>query len=188
MKFPTATAIFLATTCGAIADEFTDALERFLEAEVVGWADNPRLVEAINEQNSVTVGYDQARIDELDRMWQSEIGQSETPTITPVLENPLSAYLRDTVNGSDGRILEVIVMDARGLNVAASAATSDFWQGDEAKFTETYARGAGSTHVSDVEFDESTQSYQGQISMTIVDPTTGDAIGAVTFGVDPQAL
>ncbi len=36
---------------------------------------------------------------------------------------------------------EVFVMDARGLNVAASDVTSDYWQGDEEKFSETFPKG-----------------------------------------------
>ncbi len=79
-------------------------------------------------------------------------------------------------------------MDAHGLNVAASDVTSDFWQGDEEKFTETYGRGSGSVHFSEVEFDESTQRYQAQISLTIMDPTTNQPIGAMTIGIDPEAL
>jgi hypothetical protein len=79
-------------------------------------------------------------------------------------------------------------MDRHGLNVAASAITSDMWQGDEAKFTETYSIGAGAVHFSEVELDESTQRYQAQISVTIVDPSSGEPIGAMTVGVDAEAL
>lgn len=64
-------------------------------------------------------------------------------------------------------------MDARGLNVAASDVTSDYWQGDEEKFSATHEVGAGALHISDVEMDKSTQRYQGQISLTISDPATG---------------
>jgi hypothetical protein len=79
-------------------------------------------------------------------------------------------------------------MDARGLNVAASTPTSDYWQGDEAKFTDTYSQGPGAIHVGDVEFDESTQSYQGQVSIVVVDPDTGNPIGAITVGLNAEAL
>ena len=48
--------------------------------------------------------------------------------------------------------------------------------------------GAGATHLSEVEFDESTQTYQGQISVTVTDPATGTPIGALTVGVDAEAL
>lgn len=79
-------------------------------------------------------------------------------------------------------------MDARGLNVAASVATSDMWQGDEAKFQETFPFGPDAVHFSEIEYDESTQVYQGQISLSLKDPETGDVIGAITVGVDAKEL
>ena len=79
-------------------------------------------------------------------------------------------------------------MDGRGLNVAASDATSDYWQGDEEKFTETYGKGAGGILVGDIEYDESTQTYQGQVSLAIADPETGAVIGAVTVGLNAEKL
>ena len=85
-------------------------------------------------------------------------------------------------------ITEVIVMDAKGLNVAASGATSDYWQGDEAKYQETYPKGPGAVHFGEVEFDESSQTYQAQISITVTDPDTGRPIGAMTVGVDAEVL
>ena len=79
-------------------------------------------------------------------------------------------------------------MDAVGLNVAASAVTSDYWQGDEDKFLKTYPMGPGAVHFSDVEFDESTQTYQAQISIALTDPATGSVVGAMTVGVVADAL
>jgi hypothetical protein len=54
--------------------------------------------------------------------------------------------------------------------------------------TETYGIGPDAVHFSEVELDESTQRYQAQISLTIVDPATGEPIGAMTVGVDAEAL
>ena len=79
-------------------------------------------------------------------------------------------------------------MDAQGLNVAASDMTSDYWQGDEAKHSETYGAGPDGFHISEIEFDDSTQRYQAQVSFTLIDPATGSAIGAVTVGVDAESL
>ena len=79
-------------------------------------------------------------------------------------------------------------MDNRGLNVAQSVETSDYWQGDEAKWQETFGNGSGDIHISEVEFDESTGSYQSQVSMPISDPDTGELIGAITFGINVQSL
>jgi len=39
-----------------------------------------------------------------------------------------------------------------------------------------------------VEFDESAQQCQAQVSMVIVDPASNQAIGAVTFGVNVELL
>jgi len=66
--------------------------------------------------------------------------------------------------------------------------TSDYWQGDEAKFTQTYAVGSDAVHFSDIDFDESSQSYQAQISFTIIDPASGAPIGAMTVGVLADGL
>jgi len=172
----------------AHANDFAPAMLAYYEEAVAPWASDPVLVAAILAQNSETSGLSQADIDAMDTAWRSEVGTSEAPTITPVLEHPASDFLRAHVAASGGAITEIFAMDARGLNVAASDVTSDYWQGDEAKHSETYGAGPGALHLSDVEFDESTQSYQGQISFAVTDPATGAVIGAVTVGVDADAL
>ena len=170
------------------ADEFSPLMRSYYQDVIAQWAQSDILVQAITEQNARTAAYDQARIDELDQAWRAEVGASQTPTITPVLTNTASEFLREQVAASGGTITEVFIMDARGLNVAASDVTSDFWQGDEAKFTETHGMGAGALHISEVELDDSTQRYQGQVSLTIVDPATGEPIGAMTVGLDAESL
>ncbi|MDX1785473.1 MAG: hypothetical protein R3210_05050, partial [Roseovarius sp.] len=107
-------------------------MRSYYQDVIAQWAQSDILVQAITEQNARTAAYDQARIDELDQAWRAEVGASQTPTITPVLTNTASEFLREQVAASGGTITEVFIMDARGLNVAASDVTSDFWQGDEA--------------------------------------------------------
>ena len=48
-----------------------------------------------------------------------------------------------------------------------------------AKFQETHGVGPDAVHFGEVEFDESSQQYQGQISVTITDPATGNVIDVV---------
>ena len=189
MKRPIAICLASVALAGPVsANEFLPAMQEFLQTDLAAWADSDVLVQAIRSQNMATSGYDQARIDELDQAWRAEVGMSDTPTINPVLGNAAADFLRERVESSGGRITEAFVMDAHGLNVAASSVTSDYWQGDEAKFTETHDAGPDAVHFGEVEFDESSQTYQGQISLTIVDPDTGEPIGAITVGVDAQAL
>ena len=184
----TAIVASLCLTSALQASEFEPAMQAYLNNDVTNWVLSPTIVEAINRQNIVTNAYSQSMIDEADSAWRAEVGAMDTPTITPVISNETADFLRRQVEISEGRITEIFLMDAHGLNVAASDVTSDFWQGDEDKFTETYGKGTGSVHFSEVEFDESTQRYQVQISLTIVHPTTNKPIGAITVGIDPEAL
>jgi hypothetical protein len=104
------------------------------------------------------------------------------------LDSVAAEFLRKRVQDSEGHITEAFIMDARGLNVAASDVTSDYWQGDEAKYSETFPKGAGAVHISEIEFDESSQSYQGQVSISLVDSATNEVVGAMTIGLNAEAL
>lgn len=160
----------------------------YVNSSIISWVQTPETFAAIAAQNAKHSGMSQSQIIAMDNTWRAEVGQSDTPLITSVLATDLSAQLADVVTASDGSVTEIFVMDNLGLNVAQSAVTSDYWQGDEAKFTKTYAMGADAVHVSEIEFDESTQSYQAQVSMTLSDPATGRPIGAVTFGLNAEAF
>jgi len=171
-----------------MAADFNGAMQTYLDSAIRSWVADPALVLAITAANTDRAGYDQAKIDELDAAWKSELGQAATPTITPVEMNAASEFLRTQVSASGGKITEALLTDAHGLNVAVSAPTSDMWQGDEDKFTKVFPAGSMGTHFSDVELDESTQSYQGQISVSIIDPATQSVIGTLTVGVNADAL
>ncbi len=77
-------------------------------------------------------------------------------------------------------------MDNKGLNVGQSDITSDYWQGDEAKWKKSYGAGMGAVHVGKIKQDESTQKFQSQVSVAISDG--GKVIGAVTVGVNVDEL
>ena len=171
-----------------LADRYSDVMGGYAHDHGMTWAADPAIVAAIRAQNDRTAGLAQDDIDSLDLTWRQEIGKRTHPTIDAVLANPVSDMLRARVAESDGVVTEVFIMDARGLNVASSAVTSDYWQGDEAKFSETFGRGAGAMHVGEIEFDVSTQSYQGQVSVAVTDPDSGRAIGAITVGLNAEML
>lgn len=182
-------ATFPLALCATVARaDFVPAMQAYLDGSIRTWAADPVLVAAIQAANAERAAYDQAMIDQLDGAWRAEVGQANTPTITPVLQNAAADFLRAQVEASGGRITEVFVMDAHGLNVAASDVTSDMWQGDEDKFTQTYPMGPGGVHFGEVELDESTQTYSGQISISIVDPATQAVVGAMTVGVNAESL
>ncbi len=172
----------------AKANEFEGALRDLAEGQLMGWMAEPALIDAINAQNAAHTGLSQADIDALDQTWRAEIGAAVSPMIDDILARPGSSILRERKEAAGGLITEVFVTDNRGLNVAQSDITSDLWQGDEAKFTESYGTPQGTIHFGDIELDDSTQTYQSQISFPVYDPALNVVIGAVTFGVNLELL
>ena len=188
IRILTAAALAAVSTSFANANEFDAKLRDLATSQIAHWATNPVVLDAIRHQNVATAGYSAEQIDALDKSWRAEVGTGAQPTIEPVLHNPASDYLRTKRDESAGLYTEVFVMDAHGLNVAASDVTSDYWQGDEDKWQQTFAVGPHAVHISEIELDESTQTYQSQVSIAIADPDTGATIGAVTVGVNVEQL
>lgn len=172
----------------SLADDLDAPARAFLEANVIPWASAPLLLEAVTRQNARTASLGAADIAALDKAWQAEVGAADRPTITPVVTGEAAEFLRRQVTAWGGAIVEIIVMDARGLNVAATGVTSDYWQGDEEKHQMTYGAGPDSVHVGAAEFDESSQEYLVQISFTLNDPASNRPIGAITVGVRADHL
>ncbi|OIN85194.1 MAG: hypothetical protein AUJ12_10030 [Alphaproteobacteria bacterium CG1_02_46_17] len=165
----------------AFAFDENDA-KKVYDDRIASWATAPTVISAIKAQNEQTADYDQAKIDELDKKWQSD----DATIIDPVINNDLSKELKSVVDTSNSYFAEIFVMDAKGLNVGTSAKTSDYWQGDEAKWQKTFQVGAGSVDIGDVKFDESSQSYTRQLSFPVMDGET--PIGAVTVSINADFL
>jgi len=101
------------------------------------------------------------------------------------MESECAKHLRGIQDSAD-YFAEIFVMDNQGANVAMTDKTSDYWQGDEAKFKNAFAGGGGAVFVDEVEFDESAQAYLVQVSVPVMD--AGKAIGAITFGIDVDRI
>ncbi len=160
----------------------------FASGTVASWINNTVVVEAVKAQNGKHANLSQDEIDKLDKQWRAETGSSDRPLIDALLAKELSKFLAEAKHGTEGLVTEVFVMDNKGLNVGQSDVTSDYWQGDEAKWKKTYLVGPDGMFIDEVEQDESTQTFQSQLSMSIVDPATGEVIGAITVGVNVDAL
>lgn len=182
-------ALALAIAAPVIAqDDYSEPLTELARSQIKTIAENPMVIAAINAQNATTGAYDQAKIDELDAQWRAEVDAASKPLIDATMGNEASQFLAAEQEASAGLFTEIFVMDAKGLNVAQSTVTSDYWQGDEDKFTASFGVGAGAIHLGEIEQDESTQAFQSQVSVTVVDPATGAPIGAITVGVDLSML
>jgi len=162
-----------------ITDGLVQSLQRWLNVPVV------RL--SIAAKNTALDGIDQGTIDDLDAQWRREREQTDQPLITEILSSPLSTYLTRIQAASLGLYSEIFVMDAHGLNVGQSAITSDYWQGDEAKFQKTFDVGTGAVFVDEAELHDETGTWRAQVNMTIADER-GNRIGAATVEINLTEL
>jgi len=180
--------ITMTATSAIYADERIDKLRLIAELKLKPVVMESIVIDSVKEQNSQHASLSQSDIDNLDKTWRAETDSGSGDLIDAVLGKPVSGYLSDALDEQQGLISEIFVMDNRGLNVGQSGLTSDYWQGDESKWQETFKVGPDAIHLSEIEFDESSQTYSAQVSISITDPDTNTVIGAATFGVDAEAL
>ncbi|MFC3150176.1 cache domain-containing protein [Litoribrevibacter euphylliae] len=145
------------------------------------WGMTPELVQAVKTQNAKGMSLDE--IKSRDNEWRGDSRVS--PFMKTLMENDAAKKMM-SLESSQPYFFELFLMDNQGANVAMTNKTSDYWQGDEAKFTDSFKNGMGAVHVGDVEFDDSAQAYLVQISVPVME--SGKAIGAMTIGINLDEL
>jgi hypothetical protein len=132
------------------------------------------------------VPVDAAKARELDRVWTSQ--PAATASRLGILDNPASQFLRDIV-GDDRIYREVIVTDREGRLVAASGASSDYLQNDEAWWREAFHDGIrGRVSVSDVQWDESSKSHAIEIAVPVTERASERLVGVLKVVADVREL
>ena len=157
-------------------------------SEVKNWLANPIVDLSINAQNELRGSLTQDKIDALDKQWRAEREADDKPLISATLSAPLSVYLLRVQAQNLGLYSEIFVMDANGLNVGQSSITSDYWQGDEAKFQKTFPVAKDAVFIDEPEWDDKLRTWRAQLNLTIADKASGDAIGAATVEVNLTEL
>lgn len=142
---------------------------------------DPVIVEAVKAQNAR--GTSLEKIKEMDKAWMATPGVNDF--MKSLMSNACAQKIK-SIRASAPYYAEIFVMDSKGANVCMSDKTSDYWQGDEDKWTRSYNNGAGGSDISDVKFDDSTQAYLVQVSFPVKDG--GKVIGAVTVGVNVEKV
>lgn len=142
---------------------------------------DPIIVKAVNDENAKKKTLTQ--IMDMDKKWKAHAGIADY--MKTLMDSECGKHLRN-IQKSAPYYAEIFVMDNQGANVAMTDKTSDYWQGDEAKFKKSFAGGAGSIFIDDVEFDDSSQAYLVQVSVPVKDK--GKVIGAITFGIDVDKI
>jgi len=165
----------------AVADEKAPQKVIDLTPTLVKIGTDPIIVQATVAANAK--GKTLEQIKEMDQRWQATPGLADF--MSALMESECGQHLRQLLQ-SEPYYAEIFVMDNQGANVCMTDKTSDYWQGDEAKFTESFKGGAGAVHISDVKFDDSTQAYLVQVSVPV---KNGDkVVGAITLGINVDRI
>ena len=148
--------------------------------EIEAAAASPAVVKAVKEQNAR--GLTLAKIQETDKEWMAVTDAKKSPTdFMKSFESNAAAKALDGIEQSKPYLVEFILTDNQGANVAVTDITSDYWQGDEPKFTNAFADGKGAVYIARPQKDKSTGEVISQVSVPVMDG--GKAIGTLTVGV-----
>lgn len=163
-----------------ISKAFIGDLSKILKNEIV-----QMMVKAQNRRHAKI---QQAEVEALDKKWRAERKAEDKPLISATLSNPLSVYLLRMQARAGGLYSEIFIMDDKGLNVGQSSITSDYWQGDEAKYKKTFLVAPDAVFIDEPEWHKGTKTWRAQVNMTIAANDGGQAIGAAVFEINLTEL
>lgn len=141
------------------------------------WSDDAIFVDAAGAQNARRVAL--AEIMKIDEEWQAG------KTIETVTSGPCADRLRHLMRDRDYYV-EAFLTDNRGALVCASAVTTDYFQGDEAKWSRAFDEGRGNVFIDRPRFDDSAKATVGVISLPVRDGAT--VVGVLSVGVSADKL
>jgi len=170
------TGLLLAACGAAFAGSANDVIP-----EIKAIAAKPEVIAAVKAQNAKSLTLD--TIKATDSKWIAAAGG--LPEAKAMIESATSKALL-AAEKAKPYFTETILTDNQGANVAISAMTSDYWQGDEPKFVKAWADGKGDDYIARAKKDESSGAVVSQVSVPVMDG--GKAIGTLTIGVNVQAL
>ncbi len=179
MKRILMTVLFLALAAFPAAAQSADAVQKRLETEATklkAWAQDPLFVAAVIAQNNQHLTM--AEINKRDEAWMA--GKAAA-LIKEMNTGPCADHLRQ-LTGTSPIYSETFVMDNQGALVCENMQTTDYWQGDEAKWQRSFNGGKGAVFIDRPKFDESAKEHLAQISLPIMQ--NGKAIGAITIGIN----
>ena len=149
--------------------------------EIKSIAAKPEIIEAVKASNARLLSKEQVL--ELDEKWIKLKGR--LPEADQIKNSKASAVLATEMK-MQSYFKEAILTGNQGETVAMNIVTTDYWQGDEEKFTAIFDTNLPSrkpdSHISRARWDDSTKAMIAQVSVPVYD---GDyMIGTLTVGVD----
>lgn len=172
----------------AVSDYERQQIKELLVRKIERWKRLPKLESLLKERNLVTRRFTKQEITERDKKWREAFAKDDFSYSIDMVNQELSAHLREIKKQSKDMIAEIIITDARGLNFAISDMTSDYWQGDEEKFTEVFSKPATTMHFGEINYDESSKRFQLHLSVPLYTEEKFEPLGVMVFGVDVEKV
>lgn len=132
-------------------------IHHLVDARVRPWLGHGAIRAALQEAASRTLSPTQR--DSIDTQWRDEVATGHFQLIDSFLARPVSKFLRFQQSRNHDLITELILVDRDGHNLGLADASSDFWQGDESKFTGAADLGSGGLYISDISYDVSARHF-----------------------------
>jgi hypothetical protein len=171
----TVMSIFLLTTFVFAGEKAPQKVFDLANKELAKHGDDAVIKKAAAAENAKGRKLDQVK--EMDKKWMATAGLDEF--MKGMMESECGKHI-SKIQKSAPYFSEIFLTDNLGANVCMTDKTSDYWQGDEPKFTDAFS--SGNVTVSDVKFDKSSQTYSVHVSVPVKDG--GAVIGVLIMGVD----
>jgi hypothetical protein len=167
-----------ATIVGQVAStDLAPEVQAFVSEKLAPLMTNQVFVSEVAKQNGKNRPL--SEIQQMCAEWSA--AEEELPIMREMLSNAVANEIRK-VCGTMPQVGEVFVMDNQGANAGQNALTSDFWQGDEAKWKKSFNEGKGGVDVGKASLDKSTNEVLQQVSLPLINEQ-GEVIGAICFGL-----
>jgi len=111
----------------------------------------------------------------IDQQWRKDPDLANS-----LLDSNIQSLFKNHLNQPDAMFVELILMGKQGQTLAGVPLTSDYWQGDEAKFIEPLKR--QNIYVGKINWDESSRTISAQISVPVWE--NGRILGVLTGAVE----
>ncbi|NLC71200.1 MAG: hypothetical protein GX751_07575 [Desulfuromonadaceae bacterium] len=159
------------------AETPVEKVTHYANTRLIQFAADTVIVDAVKAENSKGKTLDQIR--KADEKWMTTAGLDDV--MKGMMTSPVGKHLLE-IRDMYPFLREIFLVDNQGANIAMSEKTSDYWQGDEAKFQKSFDKGVGTVFVDDVRFDRSTKAFLAHVSVPVIE--SDRAIGVLVFGVD----
>tara|TARA_A100001037_G_scaffold231931_1_gene210285 strand:+ start:7464 stop:8042 length:579 start_codon:yes stop_codon:yes gene_type:complete len=180
-------ALFAILAFPAAANEYADAITKHAES-VKSWLSDDAVQGTWKAQNDEYAGEHDRSLFVLDKKWKKEFKNEPDPIISAVMDNDLSAFLKQKKEGSQGIYAEIIVLNERGLGAGMSDVTEDYRYGRDDIWTLTFRKGTKSILIGDVEKDDSSGNLQSRLSLPVPHASGKYNVGSISIRLNVEKL